>query len=46
MKYKHIVIPQFGGPENLILAEDELRVTPYNGVRIFSIHQIPELERS
>ena len=24
MKYKHIVISQFGGPENLLLAEDEL----------------------
>jgi NADPH:quinone reductase-like Zn-dependent oxidoreductase len=24
MKYKHIVIPRFGGPENLLLLEDEL----------------------
>jgi NADPH:quinone reductase-like Zn-dependent oxidoreductase len=34
MKYKHIVIPRFGGPENLILAEDELLEPQANEVRV------------
>jgi NADPH:quinone reductase-like Zn-dependent oxidoreductase len=34
MKYKHIVIPQFGGPENLLLVEDELPEPEANEVRI------------
>ena len=34
MKYKHIVIPKFGGPENLILAEDELLEPRANEVRV------------
>jgi NADPH:quinone reductase-like Zn-dependent oxidoreductase len=34
MKYKHIVISQFGGPENLILAEDELLEPRDNEVRV------------
>lgn len=34
MKYKHIVIPRFGGPENLLLAEDELLEPRANEVRI------------
>jgi NADPH:quinone reductase len=34
MKYKHIVISQFGGPENLSLVEDELREPGPNEVRV------------
>ncbi len=34
MKYKHIVIPRFGGPENLLLVEDELREPRANEVRV------------
>jgi NADPH2:quinone reductase len=34
MKYKHIVIPKFGGPENLLLTEDELLEPRANEVRI------------
>ena len=34
MKYKHIVIPQFGGPENLSLVEDELLEPRANEVRV------------
>jgi NADPH:quinone reductase-like Zn-dependent oxidoreductase len=34
MKYKHIVIPRFGGPENLLLAEDELPEPRANEVRV------------
>jgi NADPH:quinone reductase-like Zn-dependent oxidoreductase len=34
MKYKHIVIPRFGGPENLSLAEDELLEPRANEVRV------------
>jgi NADPH:quinone reductase-like Zn-dependent oxidoreductase len=34
MKYKHIVISQFGGPENLLLAEDELLEPQVNEVRV------------
>lgn len=34
MKYRHIVIPQFGGPENLLLDEDELREPGSNEVRV------------
>ena len=34
MKYKHIVIPRFGGPENLLLAEDELLEPRANEVRV------------
>src|SRR5215203_3377282 len=34
MKYKHIVISQFGGPENLLLAEDELLEPRANEVRV------------
>jgi NADPH:quinone reductase-like Zn-dependent oxidoreductase len=34
MKYKHIVIPKFGGPENLLLAEDELLEPRANEVRV------------
>jgi NADPH:quinone reductase-like Zn-dependent oxidoreductase len=33
-KYKHIVIPKFGGPENLLLAEDELLEPQANEVRV------------
>jgi len=33
-KYKHIVIPRFGGPENLLLAEDELPAPRANEVRV------------
>ena len=34
VKYKHIVIPRFGGPENLLLAEDELPEPRVNEVRV------------
>jgi NADPH:quinone reductase-like Zn-dependent oxidoreductase len=34
MKYKHIVIPRFGGPENLLLLEDELLEPQANEVRV------------
>lgn len=34
MKYKHIVIPRFGGSENLLLTEDELREPRANEVRV------------
>ena len=34
MKYKHITVPRFGGPENLSLAEDELPEPRANEVRI------------
>jgi len=34
MKYKHISIPQFGGPENLSLVEDNLREPQDNEVRV------------
>ncbi len=34
MKYKHIVIPRFGGPENLLLLEDELFEPQANEVRV------------
>jgi NADPH2:quinone reductase len=34
MKYKHIVIPRFGGPENLSLVEDELLEPRANEVRV------------
>src|ERR687888_298512 len=34
MKYKHIVIRRFGGPENLLLAEDELPEPRANEVRV------------
>src|SRR5215813_2486127 len=34
MKYKHIMIPQFGGLENLSLAEDELLEPLANEVRV------------
>jgi NADPH:quinone reductase-like Zn-dependent oxidoreductase len=33
-KYKHIVIPKFGGPENLLLAEDDLLEPRANEVRV------------
>jgi len=33
-KYKHIVISKFGGPENLLLAEDELPEPRANEVRV------------
>ncbi len=34
MKYKHIMIPRFGGPENLLLAEDELLEPQADEVRV------------
>ena len=34
MKYKHIVTPRFGGPENLSLLEDELLEPRANEVRV------------
>ncbi len=34
MKYKHIVIPRFGGSENLLLLEDELLEPRANEVRV------------
>lgn len=34
MKYKHIVIPRFGGPGNLLLHEDELLEPRANEVRV------------
>ena len=34
MKYKHIVISHFGGPENLLLVEDDLREPGPNEVRV------------
>jgi len=34
MKYKHIVISQIGGPENLLLVEDDLREPGPNEVRV------------
>ncbi len=34
MKYKHIVVPRFGGPENLSLLEDELPEPRANEVRV------------
>ncbi len=34
MKYKHLVISQFGGPENLLLVEDDLREPGPNEVRV------------
>jgi NADPH:quinone reductase-like Zn-dependent oxidoreductase len=34
MKYKHIVIPRFGGPENLSLLEDELPEPQADEVRV------------
>ena len=33
-KYKHIVIPKLGGPENLLLSEDELPEPRANEVRV------------
>ena len=33
-KYKHIVVPSFGGPENLLLADDKLPEPRANEVRI------------
>jgi len=34
MKYKHIIIPRFGGPENLSLLEDDLPEPRANEVRV------------
>jgi NADPH:quinone reductase-like Zn-dependent oxidoreductase len=34
MKYKHIIIPRFGGPENLSLLEDDLPESRANEVRV------------
>jgi NADPH:quinone reductase-like Zn-dependent oxidoreductase len=34
MKYKHIVISRFGGPESLLIAEDELLEPRANEVRV------------
>jgi NADPH:quinone reductase-like Zn-dependent oxidoreductase len=34
MKYEHIVIPRFGGPENLLLAKDDLLEPRSNEVRV------------
>ncbi len=34
MKYKHVVIPRFGGPENLLLLEDELPEPGAGEVRV------------
>jgi NADPH:quinone reductase len=34
MKYEHIVIPKFGGPENLLLTKDELPQPRANEVRV------------
>ena len=34
MKYKHLVIPKFGGTENLLVAEDELLEPRANEVRV------------
>jgi NADPH:quinone reductase-like Zn-dependent oxidoreductase len=34
LKYKHIAIPQFGGPETLSLVEDELTEPRANEVRV------------
>ena len=34
MKYKHILISSFGGPENLLLAQDELPEPQANEVRV------------
>ena len=34
MKYEHIVIPKFGGPENLLLTEDEIPQPRANEVRV------------
>jgi NADPH:quinone reductase len=34
MKYKHTVVSQFGGPENLLLSEDELPEPLANEVRV------------
>lgn len=33
-KYKHIAIPRFGGPENLLLTEDDLLEPRANEVRV------------
>lgn len=33
-KYKHIVVPSFGGPENLLLADDKLPEPRANEVRV------------
>jgi NADPH:quinone reductase len=34
MKYKHVIVSQFGGPENLLLAQDELPEPRANEVRV------------
>jgi NADPH:quinone reductase-like Zn-dependent oxidoreductase len=34
MKYKRTTVPRFGGPENLLLVEDELREPGANEVRV------------
>ncbi len=34
MKYKHVIVPQFGGPDNLLLTEDELPEPQANEVRV------------
>jgi len=34
MKYKHTAVSQFGGPENLLLAEDEIPEPQANEVRV------------
>ena len=34
MKYKHIVISRFGGPETLLLAKDEIPEPRANEVRV------------
>ena len=34
MKYKHVIVSQFGGPENLLLAQDELPEPRANEVRL------------
>jgi hypothetical protein len=41
MKYRHIVIPGFGGPENLLLAEDELLEPRANEVRVKVLLECP-----
>ena len=34
MKYKHVIVSHFGGPENLLLAQDELAEPRANEVRV------------
>ena len=34
MKYEHIVIPRFGGPENLLVVEDDIPEPKANEVRV------------